>query len=104
MQEIEDFDSQVLLSDKTVVVDFWADWCGPCKALSPILDELEKELSGVTFYKVNVDDNEQLALDYGIKSIPTIGIWSKKGVRGDTLIGLHPKGVIKRTIEGVMGS
>jgi thioredoxin 1 len=66
------FDSEVLKSDKPVVVDFWAPWCAPCRRISPILDEMSESREDVRFVKVNVDDNPQTAMSYGITSIPTI--------------------------------
>lgn len=66
------FESEVLGSDKPVVVDFWAPWCGPCRKVSPILDEMSEEREDVTFVKVNVDDNPQTAMSYRVQSIPTI--------------------------------
>lgn len=82
----EDFQKEVMESEKTVLVDFWAEWCGPCKMQSPIIDALAEELDGkVKFGKVNVDDEAALALKYQIMSIPTIvvmnyGIFQKKAV------------------------
>ncbi len=67
------FDESVVAADQPVVVDFWAEWCGPCKTISPILSELADELSGqVTVAKVNVDDNPELAMRYNVMSIPTL--------------------------------
>ena len=68
----ENFDREVLNSDKPVVVDFWATWCGPCMMLSPIMEELDGEMPDVKFCKLNVDDERDLAIEYGVQSIPML--------------------------------
>ena len=68
----ENFDREVLNSDKPVVVDFWATWCGPCMMLSPIMEELDGEMPDVKFCKLNVDDERDLAIKYGVQSIPML--------------------------------
>ena len=68
----ENFEKEVLLSDKPVLVDFWAAWCGPCRMLAPTIDELALENDGIKVCKVNVDDEEALAAQFGIMSIPTV--------------------------------
>ena len=92
------FDEEVIKADQLVVVDFWASWCGPCKMLSPVMEELSKELLGkADFAKVNVDENPVLSQKYKIASIPTVLIF-KNGEAVDTLVGFRPKQDIKNTI------
>lgn len=87
----ENFEEEVLKSEKVVIVDFYADWCGPCKMMSPIIDEISEELGdSVKVGKVNTDENIGLAEKYGIMSIPTIMVF-KNGNVGKTFIGLTPK-------------
>jgi thioredoxin 1 len=93
------FDTEVLNSDKPALVDFWAPWCGPCRAIAPVLDELAKEYVGkVTVAKVNVDENRKLAGNHGVMSIPTM-ILFKNGKVMDKLIGLVPKERLKELMD-----
>jgi thioredoxin 1 len=87
----DNFESEVLQSDKPVLIDFWAPWCGPCKAIGPIVEELAAQLKdSVKMMKLNVDESQKTAINYGVRSIPTL-ILFKDGKVLDTLIGLVPK-------------
>ena len=86
-----DFESEVLKADKLVIVDFWAEWCGPCKMIAPLLDEVAKELPDkVKIVKVNVDQEQQLAQQYGIYNIPTL-LFFKGGAVREQIVGMTSK-------------
>jgi len=87
------FADDVLMSDKPVVVDFWAEWCGPCKMIAPILEEIASENDGIVIAKLNVDENPQTAASYGITSIPTMNVFSG-GQVVKTIIGAKPKAAL----------
>lgn len=89
----DNFEAEVLKSDKTVLVDFWASWCGPCRMLSPVVDEIAEKRTDIKVGKVNVDDEEELAMRYGIMSIPTLIVFQNGEVKTQTM-GVQPKDTI----------
>ncbi len=99
-----EFDEKVLKADMPVLVDFWADWCVPCKMISPIVDELAEELDGkMAFAKVDVDSSPITAVKYGIRSIPALLIF-KDGKPVDQIVGAVPKLQLKKKLDSVLGS
>ena len=96
----DDFENEVLASDKTVLADFYADWCGPCRALKGIVEEISDERPDVKTVKINIDDDEELAETFEIFSIPCLIVF-KDGKEAARSVGLRPKDAILSMLEGV---
>ena len=98
----DNFESEVLKSDKPVLIDFWATWCGPCRTIAPVVEEIASEYNGkLKVGKLDVDNNQQTAIKYGVRSIPTLLIF-KNGVVKETIIGAVPKGQIVQKLNSVI--
>ena len=89
----DNFEAEVLLSNQPVLVDFWASWCGPCRMLSPIVDEIAAERTDIKVGKINVDEQPELASQFGVMSIPTLMVF-RDGAAADTSVGVVPKAKI----------
>lgn len=100
----DEFQKEVVHSDLPVLVDFYADWCGPCRTIAPTIEQLSKEYAGrVKFFKVDTDENQELAGGFGIMSIPTVMFFSKGKVE-DMVVGAVPAAVFKTKLEALVSA
>lgn len=98
------FENDVLKSDKPVLVDFWAEWCGPCRQLSPLVDELSKDMADkISVYKVNIDQNPETPTKYGVRGIPTLVVF-KDGKPISTKVGSLPKSNLYQWVEEALSA
>ena len=100
---MENFETEVLGSDKPVLVDFWAEWCGPCRMVAPVLEELASEMDDVVIAKLNVDENQELAFKFGVQSIPTFILFTTGEVTA-RLMGAMPKASFEAFLAEHAGS
>ncbi len=96
----ENFETEVLKSEKPVLVDFWAPWCGPCQIMGPVIDELSSELTNVKIGKLNADEHPTVAQEYGVMSIPTMKVF-KGGEIVKEFVGVQEKGALKAVLSAL---
>jgi thioredoxin 1 len=94
----QNFQQEVIQSSRPVLVDFWAEWCGPCRSIAPALEQLAEQYDGVAIRKLNVDDNPQVTGDHGIRSIPTLMVF-QDGTLMETLVGSQSRGNLEALIK-----
>ncbi len=100
----QSFDQEVVKAETPVLVDFWAEWCGPCRLIAPIVEDFAREYEGkLKVAKVDVDDNQNLAMKFSIMSIPTLGVF-KGGQLVERIVGYMPKGELKRRVDAALGA
>lgn len=93
----DNFENEVKNAEQPVLVDFWAAWCGPCRMQGPVMDEIADEYDGIKVGKINIDEEQELAMKYGVSSIPTL-IYFKEGKAAETLVGLRSKDQIAQAL------
>ena len=99
----ENFESEIINSDIPAMVDFWAEWCGPCRMVGPIVEELAREYKGkIKMAKMNVDQNRETPAKFGIRNIPTLILFNKDGDVAKTIIGAQPKGNIDEELKKLL--